>query len=428
MKTAAFLTVFALTSLPALAQSTAFTYQGELRSAGNPASGTFDMRFKLFDAAAGGTQAGSTQCVNNVAVSAGKFTTFIDVGQQFATSTPRYLEIEVRQDSGLTCATTTGYTILSPRQLLTAAPRASVSDIAHSLAIPNGSSVLVNLTNSGNVGVGTSAPASQLHLNGVQDALRITAPGPKIDLVDTSTANSRFQLQNSQGRYFMTSESFLSGSNSGGFAMIDPQGRLGLGVFDPAAPLDVAGRIQLRGPSGVFNSAGVYLASPLSSPTVRAFMGLLDDTHIGLWGATSGWSFTMDTISGNVGIGTSTPAAKLDVRGSIRLGNTGQDYAPASEENLRIVRGTISSGGLTMEGSGFTPTQQSTGHYHIQFTVPFASPPSVTLSVVTNGDESSFQAEIRNNITPTGFDLITSRSNTGDYHSMQFTMIAIGPR
>ena len=32
-----------------LAQSTSFTYQGKLSTAGNPASGSYDMQFKLFD-------------------------------------------------------------------------------------------------------------------------------------------------------------------------------------------------------------------------------------------------------------------------------------------------------------------------------------------------------------------------------------------
>jgi hypothetical protein len=40
----------------AFAQTTAFTYQGRLTDAGNPASGNYDLQFKLFDAPSGGTQ------------------------------------------------------------------------------------------------------------------------------------------------------------------------------------------------------------------------------------------------------------------------------------------------------------------------------------------------------------------------------------
>jgi hypothetical protein len=360
-----------------LAQSTAFTYQGELKQGGNAANGTYDMRFRLYSAPVGGSQPGPTACIDNVAVSNGKFAATIDLGQQYATGEARYLEIEVRQDTGLNCSNTTGFTLLTPRQLLTAAPKASVAEIAHSLAIPNGSSLnAVALDNSGNVGMGTASPTSHLDIFGVQDALKLRGPQPFMTLVDTSS-NTRVLLQNEGGRYFVVSESFLNGTNTGGFTMVDQQGRLGLGTFNPASTLDVSGNAS---------------------------------------------------ISGFVGIGTTAPAAKLDVRGDVKLGSSGQYYAPAGEENLRIIRGTISSGGITIEGSGFTPTQQSTGHYHIQFTIPFAFPPSVTLSVVTTGDEHAFQAEIRNAISTTGFDVITNRSDTGDYHSMQFTMIAVGPR
>lgn len=39
---------------------TAFTYQGRLVDAGNPAAGVYDFQFRLFDAAGGGSQIGGT--------------------------------------------------------------------------------------------------------------------------------------------------------------------------------------------------------------------------------------------------------------------------------------------------------------------------------------------------------------------------------
>ena len=40
----------------ALAQGTAFTYQGRLNAGGNPANGLYDLQFTLFNAAANGAQ------------------------------------------------------------------------------------------------------------------------------------------------------------------------------------------------------------------------------------------------------------------------------------------------------------------------------------------------------------------------------------
>src|SRR5437667_9036949 len=77
----------------AAAQSTAFTYQGRLKNGAQLASGLHDLQFRLFDAVAGGSQVGPTQCVDNLLVSEGLFTTTLDFGQQYATPSPRFLEV-----------------------------------------------------------------------------------------------------------------------------------------------------------------------------------------------------------------------------------------------------------------------------------------------------------------------------------------------
>ena len=103
--------------------STAFTYQAELDTAGAAATGLYDFRFTLYDAEAGGTQLGPQLCSDNISVTNGHFTAQLDFGAQFA-GQQRFLEVWVRQDTGLTCANSIGYTTLSPRQNLTASPNA----------------------------------------------------------------------------------------------------------------------------------------------------------------------------------------------------------------------------------------------------------------------------------------------------------------
>lgn len=118
--------LLALWSGSALGQplSTAFIYQGELSSAGTPATGQHDFRFRLYSADTGGTQLGSTLCSDNVMLSDGRFTQLLDFGNQYS-GQKRFLEIEVRTDTGLDCTDATGYTVLSPRQELSAAPNAA---------------------------------------------------------------------------------------------------------------------------------------------------------------------------------------------------------------------------------------------------------------------------------------------------------------
>ena len=101
-------------------QTSAFTFQGRLSDSGTLATGTYDMRFTLFDAATGGTQVGSPVELTGVAVEKGLFTVQLDFGASpFDTGSDRYIQTEVRKNSG------DPYTPLSPRQQVTAVPYAT---------------------------------------------------------------------------------------------------------------------------------------------------------------------------------------------------------------------------------------------------------------------------------------------------------------
>src|SRR4051812_20700707 len=74
----------------ALAQTTAFTYQGRLNEGGNPANGSYDLTFALFDDASAGNQVGGVITNAATGVSNGLFTVTLDFGNQFP-GTDRWL-------------------------------------------------------------------------------------------------------------------------------------------------------------------------------------------------------------------------------------------------------------------------------------------------------------------------------------------------
>jgi len=103
----------------ALAQGTAFTYQGRLDAEGAPAHGLYDLRFTVHDAASGGNQWGPALTNAPVAVSNGLFTVTLDFGFGVFNGAARWLEIGVRSNG-----TASAFTPLAPRQAVLPSPYA----------------------------------------------------------------------------------------------------------------------------------------------------------------------------------------------------------------------------------------------------------------------------------------------------------------
>jgi len=129
---------------------------------------------------------------------------------------------------------------------------------------------------------------------------------------------------------------------------------------------------------------------------------------------------------GEVGIGTTSPGAKLDVRGSIKLGSSGQYYAPGGQENLRIIRGVVTAAGGIIVGSGFTVSHPSSGLYTITFSTAFTGAPAVTVSADSGGSVPLVATTDGATANYVSFKLFYSTS--GSANDGAFHFIAVGPQ
>ncbi|MBP7415664.1 MAG: hypothetical protein KA831_03345 [Pyrinomonadaceae bacterium] len=118
----------ALLAATANAQTNTLTYQGRLTDNNIAAGGTYEMQFRVFDAAVAGNQLPvgtpvtlnfTVAGTNPVTVSNGAFTVQLNFGAGVFTGADRWLEISVRKPSD-----PPGFTLLTPRQPITSSPYA----------------------------------------------------------------------------------------------------------------------------------------------------------------------------------------------------------------------------------------------------------------------------------------------------------------
>ena len=191
------------TLVPAFAQGTAFTYQGRLNSGTNPANGSYDLRFAVFNALTAGTQQGSLLTNSATAVSNGLFTVQLDFGAGIFNGNARWLEIGVRTNGTAT------FTTLIPRQPVMPVPYSIFAGTASNVSgmlpaaqlsgtVGNGqlanSAITVNagsgLSGGGAVALGGSTTLNNAGITSVTGNTDITAStvNGAVTLNDTATS------------------------------------------------------------------------------------------------------------------------------------------------------------------------------------------------------------------------------------------------
>ncbi|MCX6316304.1 MAG: hypothetical protein NTW29_03380 [Bacteroidetes bacterium] len=83
---------------------------------------------------------------------------------------------------------------------------------------------------------------------------------------------------------------------------------VGIGNRAPVYPLDISGRLRIRGGANENFSSGIWFSGTgADSAQIKAFWGMRQDTVMGAYGEGTGWSFLMDYRTGHIGLKGNTP-------------------------------------------------------------------------------------------------------------------------
>lgn len=172
----------------ALAQGTAFTYQGRLTDGAAPANGAYDMKFTIYDSPSAGLTVGSPLTNSSTVVSNGLFAVTLDFDGNVFTGPARWLEIGVRTNSSAGA-----YQALSPRQAFTAAPYAitagNVTGVLPPASLSGGYPGAVSFSNPANTFTGSGAGLTSLNAGQLTGAVPAAALGNAWQIAGNTGAN-----------------------------------------------------------------------------------------------------------------------------------------------------------------------------------------------------------------------------------------------
>lgn len=165
---------------------------------------------------------------------------------------------------------------------------------------------------------------------------------------------------------------------------------------------------------------------------------ILDGTvltaDIGALQVTNAKIATDTIVAGNIAadaVGASEIAASAVGTSEIADGTvTGADLGSntaTTVENLRIIRGRISSTGAVVVGTGFTAVRNGLADYTITFSSPFTSEPTVTATSYNNNIATD-DYPVSIVVTTNSSVRLTPRITGGFRGDTSFNFIAIGPR
>ena len=213
----------------------------------------------------------------------------------------------------------------------------------------------------GNVRIGTPGTAARpLHVEGTE--VHSGGPGAGFSFADR-TGPGFVEVPTAGERWIWYAE--------GGFARLwSGSDQLSVGAPGEGGGLDVPRRARLR--QGPDPSAGIWLHQ--NGPGDAAFVGMDDDTHVGLFGKGAGFGLTMDVTTGALQangpttIGATLRANQITLPAAAQIAGDGRLHITGGELLYLLNRNGViigkewgGNGNLTVEGTLNTPSQLRAG-------------------------------------------------------------------